>query len=65
MLSLTYLLSPSLDIVVKVAPRSVRLAEGLHITREEMDWSFMGCGAALHQLRGVNKEMRRTAEPRH
>ena len=43
MLFLTYLLSPSLDIVVQVAQSIVHLAEGLRITRGEMDWTFMGC----------------------
>ncbi len=58
MLFFTYLLSPSLDIVVKVARVAfiwLRAASGpvAFITHEEMDWSFMGCGAALHLLLGL------------
>lgn len=50
MLFFTYLLSPSLDIVVEVALSSTHLVEDSHISHEEMYWSFIGCRVALHLL---------------
>lgn len=50
MLFFTHRLSPSLDIVVKVALSNAHLAGRPKSLKKEMDWSFMRHVASLHLL---------------